>query len=294
MIFSDGSNVTGFALGDVKITANQVGSLTNTSLFGGANSFVANGAIGNISLVGTNSGITQPAIFNTPGDSAWFTVGDGDSIGSITQSGTDFDGNGLITGTAEINSDFTGGRLQVGNVFINVDNTTHALPPIEDFDSIGGAVGGGGQTDGLAILVGVQLDTAGLDGVGRGAVGVLALGDRIDAQLSGQVGTVNLQNGQITNQANVVARATVVAEANTAGFGAVIAVAGDGNVLTDEVFDLYNDVAGPNVLPDGTAKMNENILFNTAVVGNKLAGVGPALPINQDRWDDGEVLVYVL
>jgi hypothetical protein len=287
-IATDGSNLQTFAIGNISITANQTGAFTNTSVFGGSNSFVANGKLGNITLVGNVSGTAQPSMFGATTDSAWFTVGDGDVIGSTTASGTDFDGNGLITGTAELASDFTAGSVAVGNIFVNVDNTTHVLPPVEDFDSIGGPAGGGTQLDGFAVLAAVQLNTNGTDGVGRGAAAALGLGSRIDAQLFGRIGSITLQNGQIANQSNVIDRATVTGAANTAGFGAVIAVAGDGSTATAEIADLVNDVN-----PLGVVSMNEDPLTNTAVVGNQLAGAA-VLPANQNKWDDGEVLVYVL
>ncbi|MEO5958018.1 MAG: hypothetical protein ABIR80_02790 [Opitutaceae bacterium] len=288
-ITADGSNVQNFAIGNIAITANQTGAFTNTSVFGGTNSFVANGKLGNITLVGNINGTAQPSMFGTVGDSAWFTVGDGDAISNPAASGTDFDGNGLIVGTAELASDFTGGNVAVGNIFVNVDNLSHVLPPVEDFDTIGGAVGN--QNDGLAILVGVQLNTNGTDGVGRGAAAALGLGSRIDAQLFGRVGSITFQNGQIANQANVVARSVITAAANTAGFGAVVAVAGDGSNLTSEIADLVNDVnpLGVVAMTDDPVAANSQV----AVIGNTLAGAA-VLPANQDRWDDGEVLVYVL
>jgi hypothetical protein len=274
-IAQNGSNLSNFKIGNIQIGAQPTNGLDATFIFSGQNSFVATGAIGNVDIIGGKFGTVQTKMFNplTPG-TAWFTVGDSDSIAGTAASGTDFNGDGIINntlnpGVTETTSDFTGtsAKVTIGNVNVIVDNTATAAPPLQDFDAVGGATGT--ATDGFVVLAGVQLNGAGTlaNSAVPGTRGV-----RIEADLDGFISSVLIQNGDI---ADIAAKGAETG--GTAGFGSVIAVAGDGTAA-DDIGDIVNIITSPIVpLEDG----------ETVIIGDTDA-------VDDTNWDVNEVLVYVI
>jgi hypothetical protein len=274
-IAQNGSNLSNFKIGNISIAGIPTNGLDATYLFSGSNSFVATGQIGNIDIVGGKFGTVQTKMFNpaSPG-TAWFTVGDSDSLAGAANSGTDFNGDGIISnvlnpGVTETTSDFTGttAKVTIGNINVIVDNTATAAPPLQDFDAVGGATGT--ATDGFVVLAGVQLNGAGT--LANSAVPGTR-GSRIEADLDGYIASVLIQNGDIADIATKNAET-----GGTAGFGSVIGVAGDGTAA-DDIGDIVNIISSPVVpLEDG----------ETVIIGDTDA-------VDDTTWDVNEVLVYVV
>ena len=200
----DGSNLSDYSIGNITVESTLSLPWTGTNLFGGKNSFVALGAIGNVSLIGGVSGGQQSGLFETEGDSAWFVVGDTDglnnqtwnlpdaTLGTNTDTVLTEDTDAAESATA---TDYTGGTVSIGDVTVNARQSDKATD-VSGVDNINGW-----EADifgGLGILSGVRASNA--VGASGSIIRLWAPGNsltnvvEIDADLAGNIGDILIRS----------------------------------------------------------------------------------------------------
>ena len=246
-ISRDGSNLSGYSLGNITVQSTNSIGVAKTQIFATANSFYAAGKIGNITLSGGGSAAVQTSLFgltgvntsSTTGHGVAFSVGDGDGVPN-SAAGLDFDGNGTIgNGGATVttfNSSITGAietagtfttvaTATIGNISINSAGTGDSVT------DIGGIVGA--SPFGLRILAGVKT-TATTDFTTNAIL-------RNDATLNGTVGTITVTN--LNQQESVNAQVTAATATNDAATPAGLIAAAGSATSTAANFGAINGVA---------------------------------------------------
>lgn len=265
----DGTNLSGFSIGNVTVQSTNTIGVTSTALFSGANTFYALGKIGNITVLGGGSSSVQTSLFGAPAASAGvaFSVGDGDATLN-NAAGIDFDGNGTI-GSTTFNAAITA-AMENGAIFSTASTVTIGNISINAAGKSGTAdsiLGAGGQAkdnaDGMLILAGIKASA----GVSFSAAALV----RIDASLSGTIGTVTVTN--LNQQLSVDADADTVGSLSgtTLQLPGVIAAAGSSstansigyvNGVTTVDFNAANDTVSIGASTNAaTADENEIVVI---------------------------------
>jgi hypothetical protein len=270
-VLADGTDLGNYAIGNITVTNTNTSGITGTVLFdtttaGAGNSFIALGAIGNISLTAGGSENVQTGLFSLATDSALFIVGDttGDPGGLVAGLTIDLDGT---TGTAETYTQLTGGTVSIGNVLIDVAS----ISPSSNADTVvlaNGEAAGTTNFTGLNILSGVTAPHGDMQNAIDDIGGNKALAEvneimiRNNAVVAGTVGTVSIVNKtqQLTTETMVASvTASVTTLANSDSFGAIVAAtdvgavngAGDPAATLNAVVVGRNGGASNNVLTTG-------------------------------------------
>ncbi len=269
----DGSNLGDYSIGDIFISTNQGFGIAGTALFSDNNSFIALGAIGDITLDAGGSQTVQTNLLLAADDQVLFYVGDlsGDPATAPT---IDFDGD---NSTAEVYSDLSGGTVSVGNVFIQGAN----IDPATDPNTVEFARGSGSDGDGfvgLNILVGVNgNDTTAANAVDDdGANSDLADADELlvrnNPNLAGTIGNVIIGNNSVQLDTAAIAAvnsgAALTIDTADNAYAAIVAATDIGTV---------NGSTG-----NGLDASKEGMLVGTG------AGGGATV------LDPGELLIYVV
>ena len=194
------SNLSDYSIGDITVQSTLTLPWTGTNLFGGKNSFVALGKIGNVEIIGGVDGSQQSGLFETPGDSAWFVVGDTDgltnqtwdlpaaTLGTSSSELTDA-GNAAVATTAP---DYTTGTVDIGAVTVNTRQSDTATD-VSGVDDINGTATSG--FEGLGILSGVRADnTAGAAGDIITFTTAVVNMVEIDGDLAGNIGDILIRS----------------------------------------------------------------------------------------------------
>ena len=241
-VLIDGSDLGNYSIGNITVTNTNTIGVTGTVLFdttaaASGNSFIALGAIGDITLSAGGSENVQTGMFSAVTDSALFIVGDIIGAPEALVAALDIDLDGT-SGTVEAYSTLTGGTVSIGNVSIDVASVAPATNS-NTVASVNGELAGTTDFTGLNILSGVTAPHADLqnaiDDIGNNNV----LSDaneimvRNHALVAGTVGTVTIVNKtqQLTTETLV---ADVTAGVTTLGandsFGAIVAATDVGAV----------------------------------------------------------------
>jgi len=234
----DGTNLSGYSIGNITVQSTNTIGVTTTALFSGSNAFTALGKMGNITVAGGGSPTVQTSLFGAPvaGAGVKFVVGDADGLVD-NAAAIDFDGNGAFTGTLNTNVVTTGqetaasfssaSTVSIGNISINAAGVTGTANSL---------LGVGGQAannnDGLLILAGVKATTS-----TQYASNALV---RNDVNLSGTIGTIAVTN--LNQQLAVDGDADTTAPVLAAGFTTPGIIAAAGNTSTAANIGLINGV----------------------------------------------------
>jgi len=201
----DGSNIGNFGIGDVRVETTLAEPFTNTSIFGGESSFMALGAIGDVTITGGSAGAQQSRLFanNTAdGDGVWFSVGDGDGLlfdgddiltnaGHFGPDSTASGDSGAVIGNAS--PDYTDGEVTVGNISLTAKQTDFAGNKSE-VDALSGDEATEADIRGFGVLAGVFSISGGDLATSTGSDLDLVTTNvtAVDDELEGNVGTVRV------------------------------------------------------------------------------------------------------
>jgi len=274
-VLIDGSDLGNYSIGNITVTnANNIG-ITGTVLFdttaaGSGNSFIALGAIGNISLIAGGSENVQTGIFSAITDSALFIVGDivGAPEGVVAALDIDLDGT---AGTVEAYSTLTGGTVSIGNVLIDAGPIAANTNTVE---FINGDLVAGTDFTGLNILSGVTASHVtmqnAIDDIGgnKDLAEALELMVRNHSLVAGTIGTVTIVNKtqQLTTETMLASVKTATVATNSDSFAGIVAA---------------TDVGAVNGAGDPAASLN------SVTVGRFGGGA-------DDKIVAGEYIVYIV
>ena len=272
----DGSNLDDYSIGNINIaTLNDTG-LADTALFANSatnsNSFIALGAIGDITLAAGGSSVVQTHLLYAADDKLLFYVGDL-SGAPETAATIDFDG---ISSTTETYSDLSGGTVSIGNVSIQ----GASINPSTDPQTIQFATGSGSDGDsfsGLNILAGVNgngnvSNAVDDDGTDKDLADADELLTRNDTNLAGTIGDI------------IIATKVVQLELTT-----IDAVNDAGDLTIDANNKAYGAIAAATDI--GTVNGNAGNNLDDSKEGILVGDVGAA---GNTVLESGELLVYIV
>ena len=206
----DGSNLSEYTIGNITVKSTLQFPWTGTSLFGGANFFIALGGIGDIDLIGGAKGNQHTALFDdsfinpdgtwaAPAPAAWFVAGDVDGLDGSISAGLPAAtlGTGATAAADTTAPNYTGGTVSIGNVTVNTlqSDTTANLSGV---DHIAGSPAWDPGFEGLGILSGVR-PTGDAGQYGRiiwfnGSPEAQTDFVEIDADLAGDIGDIFIRS----------------------------------------------------------------------------------------------------
>ncbi len=189
----NGSNLSDYTIGDVKIESTNPIGVNNTFLFDGTTFIQALGSIGNISLTAGGSPAVQSGLF-AGGSELNIMAGSGNA-GNTDDAGVDFDGDGTIgttphdssiTAADENDANYSGGKVSIGNVDVIASRVSGT-----NLDSL---------LDGSNLLILSGVESPSGNTAFDGAVDAASANDPatstqpIDSSLNGTIGDVRVSN----------------------------------------------------------------------------------------------------